>query len=130
MFIPILVFSNKIQFKEDHCSKRWKRKKQEVKRKPEKMFELKFFFCNYLRRMFNYDDIYIHFFILRFKYMQFIYSLSQNLISLFTDHPLYFPLQSLSSALIKNKNRRGFFFLTNRKIKQRLCAGETSISKY
>lgn len=62
--------------------------------------------------------------------MKFIYSLSQNLISLFTDHPLYFPLQSLSSVLIKNKNRGGFFFLTNRKIKQqRLCAGENSISK-
>ena len=105
------------------------KKKQEVKRKPEKMFELKCFFCNYLRRMFNYDDLYIHFFILRFKYMKFIYSLSQNLISLFTDHPLYFPLQSPSSALIKNKNR-GDFFLTNRKIKQRLCAGENSISKY
>ena len=35
------------------------KKKQEVKRKPEKMFELKFFFCNYFSRMFNYDDIYI-----------------------------------------------------------------------
>ena len=42
--------------------------------------------------------------------MQFIYSLSQNLISLFTDDPLYFTLQSPSSALIKNKNRGGFFF--------------------
>lgn len=63
--------------------------------------------------------------------MQFIYSLSQNLISLFTDDPLYFTLQSPSSALIKNKNRGGFFFLTNGKIKQqRLCAGENSISKY
>ena len=61
--------------------------------------------------------------------MQFIYSLSQNLINLFTDHPLYFSLQSPSSALIKSKNRGGFF-LTNRKIKQRLCAGENSISKY
>lgn len=73
-----------------------KKKKQEVKRKPEKMFELKFFFYNYLRRMFNCDDLlYIHLFILRFKYMKFIYLSFQNLISLFTDHPLYFSLQSL-----------------------------------
>ena len=107
------------------------KKKQEVKRKPEKMFELKCFFCNYLRRMFNYDDLYIHFFILRFKYMKFIYSLSQNLISLYLHRspPIFSSSKSVERADKKWKPR-GIFLLTNRKIKQRLCAGENSISKY
>ena len=70
-FVYSHTFSNKIQFKEDHCSKRCKRKKnRKWKESLKKMFELKFLFCNYLSRMFNWDDdLYIHFFFLRFKYI-------------------------------------------------------------